>query len=104
MSGSCLIRGMEITKDLNSHSDATTILYLDEDLGTRWINGMRGRLTDATYSLSIPIGMAQKPLTEIVNEWLEQYPKSRLLVLSEVAPAVQTQHPERISYRHFSCN
>jgi hypothetical protein len=104
MGRDCFYKAMVITSDLNSNSDNTTILYLEDDLGTRWINGIRGRLTDATYSLSIPVGMAQKPVTEIISTWLVQYPKSRLLVLAPTAPAIQTKYSDRITHRIFSCS
>ena len=94
---------MEITADLNSNSSTKTILYLQDDLSTRWINGVRGRLTDATYSLSIPVGQAFQSLTEILDTWFGLYPRVRLVVLAPEPPLGLEKWGNKIEYRQFNC-
>lgn|GEM_PF-2505719 len=99
----CFLNAMEITSDLNSNTDVRTILYLNDDLNTRWINGVRGRLTDATYSISIPIGQGEKALPEILGSWFIQYPNARLLILAPEPPLGLDKWGDRIEFRQFNC-
>lgn len=99
----CFLRAMDITSDLNSNSDDRTILFLQDDLKTRWINGIRGRLIDATYSLAIPVGQGTQTLPEILKGWFIQYPKTRLLILAPEPPIGLEQWSDRIEYREFAC-
>ena len=99
----CFQRAMDITSDLNSNTDGRTILYLLDDLNTRWINGVRGRLTDATYSLSIPIGQGTQTLPEILEGWFKQFPFAQLLILSPEPPIGLDEWGDKIEYRQFSC-
>lgn len=99
----CFLRAMDITSDLNSNSNKQTILYLQDDLSTRWINGVRGRLTDATYSLSIPVGQGILTLPEILKGWFIQYPNAQLLILAPEPPIGLEQWSDRIEYRKFAC-
>ena len=99
----CFIDAMEITADLNSNSSTKTILYLQDDLSTRWINGVRGRLTDATYSLSITVGQASQSLTEILDTWFGLYPRVRLVVLAPEPPLGLEKWGNKIEYRQFNC-
>lgn len=99
----CFLRAMDITSDLNSNSNKQTILYLQDDLSTRWINGVRGRLTDATYSLSIPVGQGIQTLPEILKGWFSQYPHARLMILAPEPPIGLEQWSDRIEYRKFAC-
>ena len=99
----CFVHAMEITSDLNSNSNKQTILFLQDDLSTRWINGVRGRLTDATYSLSIPVGQGNQTLPEILNGWFIQYPNAQLLILAPEPPTGLEQWSDKIEYREFKC-
>ena len=99
----CLIHAMDITSDLNSNSNKQTILFLQDDLNTRWINGVRGRLTSATYSLSIPLGQGNQTLQEILKSWFIQYPQARLLILAPESPAGLEEWSDKIEYRQFVC-
>jgi hypothetical protein len=78
-------------------------LYLLDDLNTRWINGVRGRLTDATYSLSIPVGQGTQTLPEILEGWFKQFPFAQLLILSPEPPTGLDKWGDKIDYRQFSC-
>jgi hypothetical protein len=100
---SCFLRAMDITADLNSNSDYRTILYLQDDLGTRWINGIRGRLTDATYSISIPVGQGTQTLPEVLHGWFNQYPLARLLILAPEPPPGLDEWSDKIEFRQFAC-
>jgi hypothetical protein len=94
---------MDLTSDLNTNSNLQTILYLNDDSGTRWINGVRGRLTEATYSLSIPVGQGKQTLPEILEGWFVLYPKARLLILAPEPPVGLEKWGGKIEYRHFAC-
>lgn len=100
---SCFLHAMDITADLDSNSNKQTILFLQDDLKTRWINGVRGRLTDATYSISIPVGQGSQTLPEILDSWFHQYPRARLLILTPEPPIGLEKWSNRIEYRQFSC-
>lgn len=100
---SCFLRAMDATADLDSNSNGQTILFLQDDLNTRWINGVRGRLTDATYSISIPVGQSSQTLPEILKGWFIQYPRAQLLILSPEPPIGLEQWSDKIEYRKFSC-
>ena len=100
---SCFLRAMDITADVDSNSNRQTILFLQDDLQTRWINGVRGRLTDATYSISIPLGQGAQTLPEILKGLFIQYPNARLLILSPEPPIGIEEWNNKIEYRHFSC-
>lgn len=99
----CFVHAMEITSDLDSNSSKQTILFLQDDLSTRWINGVRGRLTDATYSLSIPVGQGTRTMPEILEGWFIQYPNARLMILAPEPPIGLEQWSDRIEYRKFAC-
>ena len=99
----CLVQAMDATIDLNFNSNAQTILFSD-DLNTRWINGVRGRLTDATYSISIPFGQGTQTLPEILKGWFAQYPNSQLLILSADPPTGLEEWGNKIEYRELSCS
>jgi len=99
----CFVHAMDITSDLDSNSNKQTILFLQDDLSTRWINGVRGRLTDATYSLSIPVGQGAQTLPEILKGWFIQYPNAQLLILAPEPPIGLEQWSDRIEYRKFAC-
>ena len=94
---------MEITSDLDSNFNKQTILFLQDDLSTRWINGVRGRLTDATYSLSIPVGQGNQTLPEILNGWFIQSPNAQLLILAPEPPTGLEQWSDKIEYRELKC-
>ena len=98
----CFHSAMQLTADLDSNSNMQTILYHD-DLSTRWINGVRGRLTDATYSLSIPFGQGAQTLPEILENWFVLYPEARLLILAAEPPTGIEKWNDKIEYRQFSC-
>ena len=100
---SCFQDAMKLTEDLNSNADPTTIVLLRDDLRTRWINGVRGRLTDETYSISIPMGSSSLSDQSIIIDWLQMYPNSRILIMSSKMPAGVTNYADRISYREFNC-
>lgn len=99
----CFLNAMDITSDLNSNSDLRTILYLADDLGTRWINGVRGRLTEATYSLSIPVGQGNQALSEILENWFDLYPRAQLLILAPEPPVGLEKWGNRIEFRQLVC-
>ena len=99
----CFHNAMDVTSDLNTNSNLQTILYLNDDSGTRWINGVRGRLTEATYSLSIPVGQGKQSLSEILEVWFVLYPQARLLILAPEPPVGLEKWGEKIEYRHFAC-
>ena len=103
LSRDCFIDAMEITADLDSNDSNQTILYLQDDLSTRWINGVRGRLTDATYSISIPVGQATQSFPDILETWFALYPKASLLVLGAEPPLGIEKWASRIEYRQFNC-
>ena len=97
----CFVSAMNITSDLNLNSNKQTILYHD-DLSTRWINAVRGRLTDATYSLSIPWEQGI-PLPEILRNWFAQYPQARLLILAPEPPVGLEEWSDKIEFRQLAC-
>lgn len=99
----CFQNAMDLTSDLNTNSNLQTILYLNDDSGTRWINGVRGRLTEATYSLSIPVGQGKQTLPEILEGWFVLYPEARLLILAPEPPVGLEKWGRKIEYRHFTC-
>ena len=99
----CFLQAMDLTSDLNLNADDRTILFQMEDVNTRWINGVRGRLIDATYSLSIPVGQAKQTLPEILEWWTVQFPNVRILILAAEPPIGLEKWSDRIEYRHFSC-
>lgn len=99
----CFNRAMDITKDIDSNSNKQTILFGQDDLSTRWINGVRGRLTDATYSLSIPVGQGIQTLPEILKGWFIQYPNTQLLILAPNPPIGLEAWSDKIEYRQFNC-
>ena len=99
----CFLHAMDVTSDLNSNSDNRTILFLQDDLQTRWINGVRGRLIDATYSLSIPIGQAKQSLAEILEWWTIQFPDAHVLILAPEQPLGLEKWANKIEYRKFAC-
>ena len=99
----CFLHAMDITSDLNLNTDNRTILFQQHDLNTRWINGIRGRLIDATYSLAIPVGQAKQTLPEILEWWTVQFPNVRILILAAEPPIGLEKWSDRIEYRHFSC-
>ena len=99
----CFLHAMDITSDLNSNSSKVTILYLQNDILTRWINGIRGRLTEATYGLSIPVGQGIQTLPEILKGWFSQYPHARLMILAPEPHTGLEQWSDRIEYRKFAC-
>ena len=98
----CFHQAMQLTSDLDSNANMQTILYQD-DLSTRWINGARGRLTDATYSLSIPFGQGAQTLPEILENWFVLYPDAQLLILATEPPSGIEKWNNKIEYRQFSC-
>lgn len=99
----CFVHAMDITADLNLNTDNRTILFQQHDLNTRWINGIRGRLIDATYSLAIPVGQAKQTLPEILEWWTVQFPNVRILILAAEPPTGLEKWSDKIEYRHFSC-
>ena len=99
----CFVHAMDITADLNLNIDTRTILFQQHDLNTRWINGIRGRLIDATYSLAIPVGQAKQTLPEILEWWTVQFPNVRILILAAEPPIGLEKWSDKIEYRHFSC-
>ena len=99
----CFVHAMDITSDLQLNTDNRTILFQQHDLNTRWINGIRGRLIDATYSLAIPVGQAKQTLPEILEWWTVQFPNVRILILAAEPPIGLEKWSDRIEYRHFSC-
>ena len=98
----CLVQAMDTTRDLNFNSNTQTILFSD-DLNTRWINGVRGRLTDATYSISIPFGQGTQTLPEILKGWFAQYPNSQLIILAADLPTGLEEWGNKIEFRELSC-
>ena len=99
----CFQKAMNLTADLNSNESNKQILYLQDDLSTRWINGVRGRLIDATYSLSITAGQGQT-LPEILEWWTVQFPGVELVVLAPEAPSGVEKWQRIIEYRPFTCS
>ena len=77
----CFLEAMKLTADQNLNTSNRQILFLQDDLLTRWINGVRGRLIDATYSLSISVGR-QQTLPEILEWWTVQFPGVEILILA----------------------
>jgi hypothetical protein len=100
----CFLNAMDLTADLDDNSSKTQILFLQSDLKTRWINGVRGRLTDATYSLSIPIGQNSQTLPTILKKWFDQFPDVHLLILAPKPPIEIENMGENISFREFACD
>ena len=100
----CMISAMELTADLNSNSSNKQILFMQDDLSTRWINAARGRLIDATYSLSIFVGQGQQTLPEILKWWTVQFPNVDLVILSPTMPEGLEPWTDRIEHRVFSCS
>ena len=99
----CFVNAMDITSDLKSNANKQTILFMQDDLSTRWINGVRGRLTDATYSLSIPVGQGNQTLPEILESWFVQYPQAHLLILAPELPVGLEKWSDKIEFRQFNC-
>lgn len=99
----CVQEAMKITSDLISYERNVQILYLQDDLLTRWINGVRGRLIDATYSLSISVGQGQQTLPEILDWWTVQYPDVELVILAPTMPDGLEPWIGRIEHRTFNC-
>jgi hypothetical protein len=99
----CFLHAMDTTSDLNLNADNRTILFQQHDLNTRWINGIRGRLIDATYSLAIPVGQAKQSLPEILEWWTVQFPNVRILILAAEPPTGLEKWSDKIEYRHFAC-
>lgn len=100
----CFLNAMNLTADLDDNSSKTQILFLQSDLKTRWINGVRGRLTDATYSLSIPVGQNNETLPIILGKWFDQFPNVNLLILAPKPPSGIENIDENISFREFACD
>ena len=100
----CLVHAMDITSDINSNSDFKTIMYQKEDQLNRWINGARGRLTEATYSLTIPLGQGKQTLPEILEGWFVLYPQAQLLILAPEQPIGLEKWANKIKYRYFVCD
>lgn len=98
----CFHNAMQLTSDMDSNSSVQTILY-HGDLSTRWINGVRGRLTDATYSLSIPFGQGAETLPEILENWFVLHPEAELLILAAEPPTGIDKWNDKIEYRQFIC-
>jgi hypothetical protein len=99
-----MISAMELTADLNSNSSNKQILFMQDDLSTRWINAARGRLIDATYSLSIFVGQGQQTLPEILKWWTVQFPNVDLVILSPTMPEGLEPWMDRIEHRVFTCS
>ena len=78
------------------------ILFLQDDLLTRWINGVRGRLIDATYSLSISVGR-QQTLPEILEWWTVQFPGVEILILAPEMPQGLEKWKNVLELREFNC-
>jgi hypothetical protein len=76
---------------------------LQDDLLTRWINGVRGRLIDATYSLSITIGQGQQTLPEILEWWTVQFPNVHIVILAPEMPQGLEKWQGIVEFREFSC-
>jgi hypothetical protein len=99
----CFQKAMNLTADLNSNESNQQILFLQDDLSTRWINGVRGRLIDATYSLSITAGQGQT-LPEILTWWTIQFPGVELVVLAPEMPSGVEKWQHIIEHRPFTCS
>jgi len=99
----CFQKAMKLTADLNSNRSISQILFLQDDLSTRWINGVRGRLIDATYSLSISIGQGQQTLTEILDWWTVQFPGITVVILAPEMPPNLEKWKSIVEFRRFSC-
>jgi hypothetical protein len=100
---SCFLNAMKLTADLNSNESNTQILFLQDDLLTRWINGVRGRLIDATYSLSITVGQGQQTLPEILEWWTVQFPNVHIVILAPEMPQGLEKWQGIVEFREFSC-
>jgi hypothetical protein len=94
---------MNLTADLNSNESNQQILFLQDDLSTRWVNGVRGRLIDATYSLSVTAGQGQT-LPEILTWWTIQFPGVELVVLAPEMPSGVEKWQHIIEHRPFTCS
>ena len=99
----CFLEAMQLTADLNSNESNTQILFLQDDLLTRWINGVRGRLIDATYSLSISVGQGQQTLPEILEWWTVQFPSVEILILAPEMPQGLEKWKNVLEFREFNC-
>ena len=99
----CFLEAMQLTADLNSNESNTQILFLQDDLLTRWINGVRGRLIDATYSLSISVGQGQQTLPEILEWWTVQFPSVKILILAPEMPQGLEKWKNTLEFREFNC-
>jgi hypothetical protein len=99
----CFLNAMQLTADLNSNESNTQILFLQDDLLTRWINGVRGRLIDATYSLSISVGQGQQTLPEIFEWWTIQFPNIEVVILAPEMPPGLEKWKSIVQFREFSC-
>lgn len=99
----CFLEAMKLTADLNSNANNSQILFLQDDLLTRWINGIRGRLIDATYSLSITVGQGQQTLPEILEWWTVQFPNVELVILAPQMPQGLEKWNNVLEFREFNC-
>jgi len=99
---SCLQDAMRITEDIQDLNDREVILFSTDDLSTRWINAVRGRLSDATYSLAIPLD-DDMDIVKHISDWLTQFPQTTLIILHGSESRLEGITHSRISQRELAC-
>jgi len=98
---SCFQEAMRVTEDIQYTNDSEIILFAD-DLSTRWINAVRGRLSDATYSLAIPLD-DDLDLVKHISDWLAQYPTATLVILHGTESRLEGIADTRVTKRELAC-
>jgi len=101
-STACFREAMALTEDIQYLNDTEVILF-ESDLSTRWINAVRGRLSDATYSLAIPLNSPDLDITAHISDWLSQYPTTSLIVLHGTESQLEGLTNSRVKLRQLAC-
>jgi len=104
----CLIQAIDVERNSGRVSSERTSLILtpkyDTDVSTRWLSGVNGLLSDATYSISIPHSNATELNFDVVHNWLAQYPESHLTVLAAEEPKGMSDLGPRVDFKSFVCS
>lgn len=104
----CLNRAVDITSDLQTIDNKQILMIVQDgynnDLLTRWINGIRGRLNDPTYSLSIPQGQSALSVQDIIITALKLYIDTRVVIIAPQIPNGLQTWSDRIEFRYLDCS
>ena len=99
---------VDITSDLQTIDDKQILMIVqngyNNDLLTRWINGIRGRLNDPTYSLSIPQGQIDLSVQDIIVTALELYVDTRVVIIAPQIPNGLETWSNRVEFRYLDCS